>query len=311
MVYNSLTDIPRNLKEGIDWLIALKGTDGEKNLAAMGAAVYNFLAPCLPERVAEEVVGDAAKGVLNNPVGNPADSKPFLALEHIKLISMGYMWQKELRELWPANVMLKLFIKFIDKKPSELANTIKDNPETVTEKLGKIVNGCEKFVSDIKHPEQYKSAYGKNATWVKSCSQNPEDCAAVFVGIAPMLYVGLESLRDASQDAKKAEPSEAGENFRKVLKAVGLKDRGSSNDSSDLDEAQNRLGEVLQAMGYEQRRIRDSMRGSYVLQSLSVLDHDLLNSLYDISGFDVTIEWGLRKSKSKSTTNVSAYWPAL
>ncbi|GBE62322.1 hypothetical protein, conserved [Babesia ovata] len=43
-VYNSLTEAPRNFKECIDWLIALKGTDPENNFEAMGAALHKFLA---------------------------------------------------------------------------------------------------------------------------------------------------------------------------------------------------------------------------------------------------------------------------
>ncbi|CDR95427.1 hypothetical protein BBBOND_0205850 [Babesia bigemina] len=43
MVYTSLTEVPHNLKEGIDWLVALKGTYGENNLKTIVGAIQKFL----------------------------------------------------------------------------------------------------------------------------------------------------------------------------------------------------------------------------------------------------------------------------
>ncbi|CDR94347.1 hypothetical protein BBBOND_0106560 [Babesia bigemina] len=42
VVYNSLIYVPRNFKEAIDWLIAVRGDDAEGNLAALGAAIYDL-----------------------------------------------------------------------------------------------------------------------------------------------------------------------------------------------------------------------------------------------------------------------------
>ncbi|GBE60776.1 hypothetical protein, conserved [Babesia ovata] len=259
MVFHSLTDIPRNLKEGIDWLMAIKGTD---SIDALGAAVHKFLS------------------------GKSAGLTTVPTLENIKLISMGFMWRKELRDLWPASHLLGKFIDTVENKSGNLAITMGSNPDAVAQKLGKVADGCAKFLGDIKHPEQYKSAYCSKSTWAKSCSKNPEDCAAIFVGIAPMLFVGLESLRDAS--------------------------KGESCLFGSDDVTKHRLRTVLKAMGYRKRRLRPNMGGYDVRKALSNVQKDVLSILDDISGFDVSSESELQgKLKGSSTTNNSPYWPIL
>ncbi|CDR97767.1 hypothetical protein BBBOND_0402550 [Babesia bigemina] len=259
MVHKSLTDLPRNLKEGIDWLLAVKGDDGESNLKALGAAVYDFLA-------------QQPLALTNVP-----------SLENIKLISMGFMWNKELRDLWPANVMLGKFIHSADKKADELADTMGTRPEKVAANIGTIVHGVEKFLDDIKHPAQYKSAYGHKATWDRSCAKNPEDCAAIFVGIAPMLYVGLESLRDASESASGA----------------FLSDEISTR----------RFRRVFKAMGYRKRRLRPNIGGPDFLKALSNVQKDVLSILDDVSGFDDPDSALDGKSKADSILNDFGSWP--
>ncbi|CDR94796.1 hypothetical protein BBBOND_0110940 [Babesia bigemina] len=199
MVYNSLTEAPHTFREGIDWLIALKGNDAEKNLAAMGAALHKFLA--------------------DKPVGK----MELPALEEVKRISKQFVAQPELKYMWPADDVLRRFNERIIKShrqlrkivctiyDSDYLNVIKSKRLTaqkITEQLSKAVDGCEKFLDKIKIPDEYKSAYSSEATWETSCSENPEACAVVLVGIAPMLYTGLRFLQCGPEFRTKMTTSE-------------------------------------------------------------------------------------------------------
>ncbi|GBE61872.1 hypothetical protein, conserved [Babesia ovata] len=249
MVYNSLTRAPRNIKEAIDWLIALRGADAANNLAAMGAAIHKFLA--------------------DKPVGR----MKLPALEKVKLITKEFLEQEELKGMWPANEMLGKFEAPLSKNPciiakifklmaySDYNNVVQNKGLTATkiaEKLGKVVGGCEMFLDRIKTPKQYKSAYSSKATWESSCAKNPEACAVVLVGIAPMLYTGLRSLRKAAYDeTRKLAPFSANKT----------------------------LDNVLEPLGYVEPECRAGMTASRVSWALRGVNKEILTTLYDLAGF--------------------------
>ncbi|GBE58887.1 hypothetical protein, conserved [Babesia ovata] len=250
MAYTSLTEAPHNLKEGIDWLIALRGTDAEKNLKALGEALYKFLA--------------------DKPIGK----KELPALEEVKRISKEFINSPALNYIWPANELLRRFNKPLSKEhpgffascfggrlESDYANVVQTKnltAETIAKKLGKVLNGCEKFLEKIKSPDEYKSSYSPEATWEASCSKNPEACAVVLVGIAPMLYTGLRCLRKASHD--------------EILRGVTFA-------------ACSSLASVLKAVGYERSECCAKISGSYVLKAVDNVKFQMLVTLYDLAGF--------------------------
>ncbi|GBE59322.1 hypothetical protein, conserved [Babesia ovata] len=251
MVYNSLTEAPHNLKEGVDWLMALKGKDADKNLAAMGEALYKFLA--------------------DKPVGK----EELPALEKVKSISKGFLEQPALNYIWPANELLRRFNKPLSKKhpgffprffgvifESDYENVIQTRgltAKTIAEKLSKAVAGCEKFLDNVKIPDQYASAYSSEATWDASCAEDPEACAVIFVGIAPMLYAGLRSLREASNAQSYCHDSIC-------LTPISLRD-------------------VVKAVGYKDPGCRASMTASYILKALKGVKFQNLVTIYDLCGF--------------------------
>ncbi|CDR97340.1 hypothetical protein BBBOND_0312430 [Babesia bigemina] len=246
MVYNSLTEAPHNLKEGIDWLIAVKGTAAKSNLAAMGAAVHKFL--------------------VDKPVGHTVVP----ALEVVKLNVKDFMDQnelknmpyvKELRSRYSSPVRkygTPFFIHRADESIyKNIVKTRKMRPDIITNKVTDVVYGCEKFLNTIKVDNKYESAYSSEATWEKSCSEKPEDCAAVFVGIAPMLCAGLRSLRIAS-------------------------DSGSL---SCLGKSKTNVGNILSALGYNDPKCIYNSNASYVYNALKNLRLRMFLTLYDLSGF--------------------------
>ncbi|CDR96764.1 hypothetical protein BBBOND_0306680 [Babesia bigemina] len=248
MVYTSLTEAPHNLKEAIDWLLAVKGDDATTNLTGLGAAVHKFLA--------------------NKPIGNAVVP----ALEKVKLITKEFVWKQRTRGLWYVDRMLKRLEEKLWKGREELVDALEyvresdyqniiwtegTTAEAVIEKLGEVVDGTEMFLDDVKIPEQYESAYSSEATWDASCKEDPRACAMVFVGIAPMLYTGLRSLKDSAVAA--TWPS-----F--LMNSPGL-------------------GDMLDSVGYKDQAIRTSLSGPEVTSALRAVDGQFLNIIYDLAGF--------------------------
>ncbi|GBE61842.1 hypothetical protein, conserved [Babesia ovata] len=248
MVHNSLKEVPRNLKEAIDWLIALKGDDFPYHMEAMGAAVYDLLE--------------------DKPVGYTKVP----ALEEVKLITKKFMEQEGLKDWWPVKRLLGRFSKRMSKTgvfarrgkndaQSEFENIVQTqriDPEAMAAKVAEVVYYSEKFLDKIKTPDKYIPTYSSEATWDASCAEDPEACAAILVGIAPMLYAGLYSLWDATVT------------------------RGW-NESNDVVE--NRVRGVLKAVGFEEPQCRANMGILDVVRAFKGVDERIFTILYDLAGF--------------------------
>ncbi|CDR94959.1 hypothetical protein BBBOND_0201160 [Babesia bigemina] len=248
MAYNSLTQAPRNLKEGIDWLIALKGDDFQYHMEEMGAAVYDLLE-------------DKPVGFTEVP-----------ALEEVKRISKEFMEQEALKDEWSVKRLLGRFSKRMSKTglfarrgkndaKSEFENIVQTqqmDPDAIASNIGRVVYDSEQFLNKIKAPGKYKSAYTSEATWEKSCSEKPEDCAAVLVGIMPMLYVGLRSLFDAT--------------------ALSVWESLNAN-------AEKHMSDVLNAAGFREPECQANMSIADVVKAFKSVDLDIFIILYDLAGF--------------------------
>ncbi|CDR93805.1 hypothetical protein BBBOND_0101340 [Babesia bigemina] len=182
MVYTSLTNVPRNFKEAIDWLMAVRGDGAKSNVAALGAALFSSLAD------------------------KTVDKMEMPALEEVKHVTKKFLDQPELRNQWFVGGLVKRYNDLINKSPGGLAkyfrvvdesdeNVLKGKGITagsIVENLDDVVYGTEIFLDDIKSPGEYESAYSPEATCSKSCTQKPEDCAAVFELIQALGYVEPE-----------------------------------------------------------------------------------------------------------------------
>ncbi|GBE62191.1 hypothetical protein, conserved [Babesia ovata] len=247
MVYNSLTEAPRNLKECIDWLVALKGTS-KFNTQALGFALYKFL------------------------VDKPVGTLLIPSLEKVKRLSKEFLEHEDLRNRSYVKDLLSRFKEPMNKDHYRLRAMVSDNTESDYENFVKsrgftaddiarnvraIVSNCEIILENVKNPDQYNSAYSSEATWAASCSKNPEACAVILVGIAPMLYAGIESLRDETEYANRTEQSETDKDFRKVLKALG----------------------------YVEPEYRDGLSRSDVCKAVTNMHPRILPTIYDVAGF--------------------------
>ncbi|GBE58853.1 hypothetical protein, conserved [Babesia ovata] len=249
MVYNSLTEAPHNLKEGIDWLLALGGTDAEKNLAAMADALHKFLS--------------------DKPVGK----MELTALEKVKRLSKDFLGQKELRRHPFVKELLRRFDEPMNKTDamelnhlysvnrSDYVNVVEAEgiePEDIARSIGEVLHATKNLLDDIKNPDQYKSAYSSDATWDASCSEDPEACAVVLVGIAPMLEAGLRSLRYVS--------------------------RAAGGYLSNNNKKQ-RLEKLMKALGYDEPECRPDVSATSIFKASKNVSFRMLGTLYDLAGF--------------------------
>ncbi|GBE61773.1 hypothetical protein, conserved [Babesia ovata] len=234
MVYTSLTDAPQDFREGVDWLLAMKGKDAYKNLAAMAEAVHHLF-----ER-------------------DTLRSEVLEALKKTQDISQKFLDQEGLKDQLFVKEFLQRLAKPLNKLPGALADSPDVTSTTVTKDLVHVVDRCEKFLKKSKLYKQYEAAYSSEASWEASCAKDPEACAVVLVGIAPMLYAGLRSLQVASAHALENE-----------------------SDSK----AKERMGEVLKAVGFKESDCPDSERSSPVHKALRRVDEHVFTVLHNLAGF--------------------------
>ncbi|CDR93817.1 hypothetical protein BBBOND_0101460 [Babesia bigemina] len=185
---------------------------------------------------------------------------------------LKFLDQPELANQWFVGGLVKRCNDLINKSPGGLAkyfrvvdesdeNVVKGKGITagaIVENLDKVVHGTEIFLDDIKSPGEYESAYSPEAAWSKSCTQKPEDCAAVFVGIAPMLRASISSLNAAVFAAKLRLPP-----------FIACK----------------RMQQLTQALGYVEPQRRAGMSGFDVPKALRGLYLRTLITLCDFTGF--------------------------
>ncbi|CDR95660.1 hypothetical protein BBBOND_0208140 [Babesia bigemina] len=249
MVYQSLTDVPQNLKEGIDWLIALKGDDPQHFLQAMGTALHELLS------------------------SYPAGLTRLPALEKIKPTTKKFLQQKELQDQPFVEILLERFHKplkrdfttvpmcdghIVESTNTNVVVARRVTPRSIAKSIGEVVDVAEKFLEGIKETDGYVSVYGEDATWIDSCLEDPEACAVVFVGIAPMLYAGLRTLRKVSAAAVKQGP--------------------------DSDAAKH-LGPIIKALGFDDGVCRDDLSAPAIRNALRGINPRILTIIYDIAGF--------------------------
>ncbi|CDR98040.1 hypothetical protein BBBOND_0405240 [Babesia bigemina] len=249
MTFHSLTTTPRNVKDAIDWLVALKGTNAFGNLKAFGAAIHKVLS--------------------EHPVG----FKVYPSIEDGKIFTKRFLEQEALKDQPFIQELLERYNKPLDKQPStfsKLFGLVKEcdfqnvvqarhtSPADITTDVRKLVDGCENFLKKVQHSDKYRSTYSPKATWDSSCASYPEGCAKVFVGIAPMLYAGLRALKESGADAA----------------SKGPKSKAAAH-----------LEEVMSAMGYEESRLRPKLGASDIVTALRGINGHALDAIYDFAGF--------------------------
>ncbi|CDR97669.1 hypothetical protein BBBOND_0401610 [Babesia bigemina] len=249
VVYNSLMYVPRNFKEAVDWLIAVRGDDAERNLATLGAAIYDLY------------------------VHMSGRSTEWSNLDKAIRFSIDFLEQEKLKKHLYVKMILAILSYRVNITPNVLTNIIVSaydtenqrflhknglTADTIAEKLCYVVDACAEFLGRIKNRSHYNSAYSPQATWDALFSAHPETGAVIFVGIAPMLVAGLLSLRSASLAGK--------------LKSSPLI-------------ASKRMQELIQALGYVEPQLCAGMTASYVGRALGGFTYETINFIFDLAGF--------------------------
>ncbi|GIX61604.1 variant erythrocyte surface antigen-1 family protein [Babesia caballi] len=184
-VQKSLTDPPTNLKEAIDWVLQIKRDGHAQDLAD---ALEELLKHDGSE-VAVKVLDKyrlASKGVIVGLMSNkPSEPAHGFAVPHAILnkLSLGLEPFHE-RSAAISRKTLEQWVSSVDK------NTLK----TLIDSL---VKGLETFVDSqgsgiVKNP--YTSAYKSDVEWNSLTDSDKRDCAAILLGIMPVVYIGLTYL---------------------------------------------------------------------------------------------------------------------
>ncbi|CDR96671.1 hypothetical protein BBBOND_0305750 [Babesia bigemina] len=249
MVYSSLKGIPRDFREGVDWILALKGSHPDVTLGMLADAVHRLL------------------------VRHPVGYTEIPALEKVKSVAQKFFEQKSFKHDPFAEMLLKRYNARMPKDPMGLAKSLKFylesdyrnviaahdvRPQRIAGRLRRVADACERFLNDIKSADSYRSTYTSRATWDVSCAKDPETCAAIFVGIAPMLFTGLLYLMEADEYASRVE-----RNY----------------------EVEKQLEDLLRSLGYGKPECKDRIDGPLFTVAVRDINDTILDTLYDLAGF--------------------------
>ncbi|GIX65016.1 variant erythrocyte surface antigen-1 family protein [Babesia caballi] len=182
----SLTDPPKDLKEAIDWVIKIKNDDNN---------AIRDLAKELEELLKHDgsEVAFRVKGVYEGICKNfcPGCENGFTPARIIKY------YLKNLETLEPVKGSGgdddKKILKRLKDGSTELKTSITKLPENFKAFLGCNDSDLKKFTGDgiiDKSGSSYTPAY-QSAEWKPSEAQ---DCAAILLGIMPVVYIGLTYL---------------------------------------------------------------------------------------------------------------------
>ncbi|GIX65058.1 uncharacterized protein BcabD6B2_44930 [Babesia caballi] len=67
---------------------------------------------------------------------------------------------------------------------------------TVANSVPLMIAALKNFLTSVAKADSYASTYGDDAKWETSCAEKPSECANIFFGTAPSLYVGLRDLKN-------------------------------------------------------------------------------------------------------------------
>ncbi|GIX65038.1 uncharacterized protein BcabD6B2_44730 [Babesia caballi] len=249
MGYPTLTVVPSNLKEAIDWLDAVKNNGDPADIISLGAAVHDLL------------------------YRYPSEPGKLAFVEEVKAIVKKFFEKPELVELEPIHSVLQRYYNshcddqggwsyfFWSSKPNEPTNVVVDQcltTDDVTEVIDSLACRIEDFTSRLKPSGNDVSAYDSTANWADSCDADERLCAEIFVGIAPLYYAGLRALAAICKTA------------HHVAGPIGVEG--------------NKLGALLSHMGFTVSSSDTDTRGEDICKSLA-LPKETLNDVYDLAGF--------------------------
>ncbi|ORM41114.1 uncharacterized protein BXIN_0446 [Babesia sp. Xinjiang] len=274
MVHASLLEYPTNYKEAIDWLVAIRTSGGIKEL---GAAVVNLFA--------EQSYDDE-----------------FMALiKEIRLKVKRYLRQSGFSDQPAVRIILKLLpdeseypievgspptiteieeaiecqhpshkeekgVPIADKSESHkpkpiLPRNISD--ADVIKAISDSADQYDKLLRKLWKSKTYEHSYDVTATWEQSCAPEPQTCAKIFVGIAPMLAAGTCALRHIALFA-------------------------SENDL--IADSTKKVGSFLKAAGFHIGRDINAKKTVGIFRfNMSFADNRFINNLREVSGLPMDL----------------------
>ncbi|GIX61893.1 uncharacterized protein BcabD6B2_13280 [Babesia caballi] len=129
----------------------------------------------------------------------------------------------------------------------------------ITKAVKNSVDSISGLLKKIRKTSTYESAYGKDATWEKCCAPEPNRCAEVMIGIAPLFYATLHQLRYVSL---------------------------FTNGSVKIADESKKVGAFLKNAGFDMERDVNAKKTVEVFRyNLNFLKDPFLSKLLELGGF--------------------------
>ncbi|GIX65074.1 variant erythrocyte surface antigen-1 family protein [Babesia caballi] len=248
----SLTTPPTNLKEAIDWVLKIKN---DNNAIDKLAEALEELLKHDGSEVALKVLEKyrlVSKSVIEKL--KPQKSERHFAVPHVILNKLS-----EGLDPFPsgsqANIRPEDVVKVKEWVSSVDGNTLKQLIET-------FAGGLESFRKNIlQNPKN--SAYQSDADWNNLTTSDKRDCAAILLGIMPVVYIGLTYLYWQCEGT---------DGWSKQ----SLTDSGSSS-------SQDSLKNFMVKLGFEAGKLNQSKKGSDIATHLKSNCFNELTSRTNVS----------------------------
>ncbi|GBE60774.1 hypothetical protein, conserved [Babesia ovata] len=185
-VHFSLLEAPSNLKESLDWIVAVRRCSA---IPMLEKATYTLLlhgTPVLPE-TASMKEGDMSTNVCSEDTKTncqdiDAESKTITGSTHVADYDVLIK-----PTLWIENLVMKLY--FMDVSAREVKRS------DLYRCLAQVSTRIQLTLLNLTKESTYVESYDKTATWRNSCAGNPYKCAEVFVSLLIRVYNNLNLIK--------------------------------------------------------------------------------------------------------------------
>ncbi|GIX63901.1 variant erythrocyte surface antigen-1 family protein [Babesia caballi] len=296
---SSLTEPPTNLKEAIDWVIKINelkkinalAIELEELLKHDGSEValkvfdkYRLVSESVIEKLTE------ATDKCNKLKGYPT-SEWGLAVPHAILNKLSQGLDPFLGKGSAA-----ISTREVEKVKAWVSSI---NENTLTQLITDFAEGLNKFVTPgsgiLQNPSN--SAYKSASSWISLTPSAKTDCAAILLGVMPVVYIGLTYLYWQCEGTggwaqEKFDSSGSGQgSLKQYIEALGYTENRNDNNGQNIVSLMNSMfsGELKTAYGSSQTHYFKFLKAlqEKALNSLPSPSHPL-TSLYFLSYYYIT-----------------------
>ncbi|GIX63903.1 variant erythrocyte surface antigen-1 family protein [Babesia caballi] len=307
----SLTTPPTNLKEAIDWVLKIKN---DNNAIDKLAEALEELLKHDGSEVALKVLEKyrlVSKSVIEKL--KPQKSERHFAVPHVILNKLS-----EGLDPFPSGSQANIRPEDV-VKVKEWVSSINEN--TLTQLITDFAEGLNKFVTPgsgiLQNPSN--SAYKSASSWISLTPSAKTDCAAILLGVMPVVYIGLTYLYWQCEGTggwaqEKFDSSGSGQgSLKQYIEALGYTENRNDNNGQNIVSLMNSMfsGELKTAYGSSQthyfrflKALQEKALGALPAQTKTDCP---LTSLYLISYYYITNFLYTVETSSPATPSFAGY----